>query len=215
MQNETVLYKVIQTVALVFIGHLVMVVGIVLGLGLFLTLPALMTVFELYRMVQDRTDFARLKLLPFIWQKMRTYGKKYVLWSALWSLGLIAIPLNMAYFMTQWGNIGLAFTLLSILIWGNWLAIGTLFAYIKVNYSNYHDKELIKNAVSYSMTRYVEIFIGHVLMLGGLLLIEQLSLGLLMVTFLGIIGYSYVQLYGLLLSGVSINQLWQTWRRSE
>lgn len=215
MKRDSNFYSVIQGLAFVVMGHAIMVLGLVLGLGLFLTLPALMTVFALYYQVRDRTDFARLEVVSFVWQHLTQFARSYALWSALWTLGILVIPLNMSYLLMHWGNTGFALTLVSILIWGLWIAVGSIFAYLRIQYPDYSDRELFQNALAYGVARYVEIFIGYVLIIGCLLFVEHLSLGLLIFTFFGIISYSFHMLFSLLISGVSLNQLIQQWRRFE
>ena len=215
MPKDTLFYKILQTVALIFLGHLVMMTGIIFGLGIFLTLPAFMTVFDLYNQIKDRTDFARLKLLSFVLKRFKKYGRTYALISACWSLCLILIMVNCSYLLTHWGLIGYGMVFISLIIFYGILSFGILFAYLVVHYPDKSLSEIYRNALAYSIARAVELWIGNILILALILAFENISLGLMICTFLGIISYSYFKLCGLLLSGLSINRLIRDWRRSE
>lgn len=215
MAKESLFYRLIQWIGLIFIGHLIIVIGLIGGLGLFLTLPAFMTVFLLYRQVKDRTDFARLQVFPFIWQHMRYYGRNYAGLSVMWSIGLLVLVLNMYFLMTHWGLVGFGLTLLTMLLLGIWLSLGLIFAYLVANYPEVERRELYQNTVAYGVVRAIEIGLGNVLIFACLLAIENISIALLICTVFGIMSYGYHALCRLLLSGISINKLWQGWRRSE
>lgn len=216
MKNrQSIWHRVTQLLYSVFIGQLIWLMGLVLGLGIFSLIPTTITTFQFINEVKGNVEISRMKELKFWWSNFRDNLKRTWKYSIIYSL-LGFILISNLYFLSYQASIlsmlvyFITFLLIFILIF-----IGVWFAYLMALYPEVGDREILQNAVAYPMAHILEMIIILVFTIGLLLVFQEVSLGLLAV--MGI-GSSFVLIYyGLswLVSGRSLKQTFKQWRRQD
>lgn len=185
--QESKLHMIFRYAYLILIGHFAFCINFVSGLGLFLNLSGFMVVFELFERIQDSTDIARVKLIPFIFERSKYYGRMFYKESIIMAIIMIILCLNFLMFMNSGHPFAFAGALISLIIMFVVFMMGMIFAYLCVHYRQITGIERWQNVISLTIVKAGELFLVLVCLVGILIVISQINIGLTVLLGFGII----------------------------
>lgn len=182
----------------IMVIHFLWLAGFWLGLGLFGFLPTTITAFEILNEMTDKYQRERLRVFSFWWTHYKINMKKHVGASAGFSLlsWLLLINYNFLNLQTNFMSYLLFYIMIFLFILSG--IVSLWYSYVAARYSEMGLKELMQNAIAFSVSRLIEMIILITLFVGALLLVWTWLPGLVIFIGLGL---------GLLLCHWSFNKI--------
>lgn len=183
------------------------VLGVILGLGFFSILPSTITVIDIYQQFSHPRKRDRLKIWLFWKEHFFSHLKKYWGLSTLFSLLFVVLFINYGFFNITAGLLSYLLFYITIFLIFIFFLIWLWFSYIRSYYAEISIKETLINAVAYTMTHLIEMLIMVVLLIAALLLIWEITPGLIIFTGIGA-AFAFIHyVFTLIQNGTNLREL--------
>lgn len=200
-------------VYLVLMTHFLWVAGLILGLGFFGLVPTTITSYEMIKEASDERTRSRLKVFRFWWTNIKKNMKSYYQTSGLFSLYGLILLTNHSFLNRQTSFVTYILFYLTIFLFILGAIVLLWFSFIAAEYPKLSKKEILQNAIAFSLSRAVELLIFFTLLISVYLLIWSGTPGLIIFTGFGILPTASYWVFMKLHDGYGIHQLFKGWRQ--
>lgn len=183
--REGKLNKLFNWVYVIMGTNALWVLGFVLGLGVFAIVPSTITIIDIYQQFSHPRKRDRLKMWRFWKEHFFKYLKKYWFTSFLFSLLFFVLFINYGYLNMASGLLSYLLFYITIFLVFIFFFVWLWFCYIRSYFTEVSIKETLVNAIAYTVSHFFEMLILFVLLVAAVLLIWEITPGLVVFTGIG------------------------------
>lgn len=208
--KESKIQIVLNWIYLTVCIHGLWVIGFLLGLGVFSLLPTTVTAFDLVREATDQYRGARLQGITYWWKQFKKNFKKYFVVSFVYHIILFVLAMNYSFLSRQSSMLTYFLFYLTIFLILLAMIVVFWFGFIASKYPHLSTKEIIQNAIAFTISRLVEMIIHFTLLIGLHLIIWNISPGLNVFTAMGIIVIATYFVFMKIHDGIGLHRLFNS-----
>lgn len=215
MINLEKLQKIFSWIYIAIFCHFLWIAGFVMGLGIFSIIPTSIATFALLNDWKHAVVQSRVKLISNWWDHFKQALKQYWWVSGIYSLIMIVMVTNYLFLQTQSSLISGVLFYVTLVILILFSLIGLWFSYLVAFSKESSMKEIVQNAIAYTVSRLREILIAGVLIIAVIILLSDITPGFLVFTGMGIVMVSFDFVFTKLVEGHGFHTLGKYWRRED
>lgn len=212
--RENKIQRIFNWVYLILCVHALWVAGLFLGLGIFGLIPSTITSFEIIREATDEYAAPRLNVFTFWWKQYKKNLQKHRLISLAYHAFMLVLIINYMYLSMQTSLFTLVLFYLTVFLFLFSLVSLFWFTFIASEYPHLSKKEMIQNAIALPMSRLIEMVVFFTLLISGLLVLWNMTPGLIVFTGMGIVILATSWVYRKIHDGFGIHLLFDSLKPS-